>query len=149
MGIGIKVCGNGRRIQCHIKFNEAFRVLMLILNSYISDSQRVSVLGVAGYASNVADVATATNEQLIQAISYSSVASVVKQCEGKRLTESHLTANQGLATSGIHDNKYKKHNRTRMAKEHYERKTMKYPVNMDIGETNTVKMVLYQKELSQ
>lgn len=43
----------------------------------------------AASVSDVQDVAITNNDQLIQSIYYSSVASVVNQCEGKHSNEEH------------------------------------------------------------
>lgn len=80
------------------KLPECLTVLMLISNSYVSDAQRVSVLAAAASASEVENVATATDEQLLKSISYGSVASVVRQCERKtEYDDISIKANLGTA----------------------------------------------------
>lgn len=91
-------------------------------------TQRVSVLAAEASASDIKNVATATNEQFFKSISYSSVDSVVKQCDGKRHDEGNLLrGNIGSATSGRFNGYYKHRNKYKMTKELYEKKTMKSP----------------------
>ena len=112
------------------KLAECLTALMLISNAHISDSQRVSVLAAAASASEVENVATATNEEFLKSISYSSVSSVVKHCEGKRNGEElSLRGNLGSATNGRQKGKFQQGFRKggRMTRDQYEQKTMKSP----------------------
>lgn len=114
-------------ISASTKLPDCLTALMLISNSDISDSQRVSVLAAAASSSAVEDVATATNEQFLKSISYSAVASVVKQCEGKRVQEDdYLKGNNCFATNRFNENnKFK--NRNKFTREQYEKRIMKSP----------------------
>lgn len=101
---------------------------MLISNCHINDSQRMSVLAAAASASDVQDVATATNEQFLNSITYGSVAYVVKQCVGKQNNDvRYLKANLGFATGRRQNATHTHNNRHRMTKKQYESKTMKSP----------------------
>lgn len=107
------------------KLSECLTSLMLISNAEVTDSESVSVLASAASSSDFEDSATTSNEEFLTSISYSSVASVVKQCEGRKGRE--LQGN--LVTPG---GGYQNYNRSgnfsrRMTKKQYEAKTMKSP----------------------
>lgn len=74
---------------------------MLISNSYLSDAKRVSVLASAASESEVENVATATNEKFLKSILYSSVAFIIRQCEGRTdYEESSFMMNLGTTIIG-------------------------------------------------
>lgn len=66
------------------KLPECLTSLMLIANAEITDSERVSVLAAAASSSDFEDSANTSNEEFLMSISYASVASVIKQCEGRK-----------------------------------------------------------------
>ena len=53
---------------------------MLLSNALVNDSQRVSILAAASPSENVVGP-QATNDQFLSAVTYNSIASVVKQCD--------------------------------------------------------------------
>lgn len=67
-------------ISTTTKLPECITALMLLSNSAIDDSQRVSVLAAAAPSGDSLD-AQSTNDQFLSAITYQSVSSVIKQCD--------------------------------------------------------------------
>lgn len=79
------------------------------------------MLAAAASALAVENVVTATNEEFLKSIAYSSVLSVVKQCEGKRNEdELLLRGNSGSETNGKQKRRFR--NEGRMTKEQYEQR---------------------------
>ena len=85
------------------KLPECITALMLLSNSAIDDTQRISVMAAAAPSDQHLN-GQSTNDQFLSAITYQSVASVVKQCdkssqhpaEGSHLTASSAGTNRGF-----------------------------------------------------
>eukprot|EP00171_Calliarthron_tuberculosum_P005351 IDg5351t1 len=60
---------------------------MLLANSAVDSSQKIAVLAAAA-PSNINEQATTTTSDYLQAVSYYSVASVLRQCDNSNLNES-------------------------------------------------------------
>ena len=73
------------------KLNDSVSGMMLLTNSRIDETQRVSVLSAAAPSSNQSN--TNTNDQMINNVSYEAIASVPRQCDctnTSRYLQSHL-----------------------------------------------------------
>lgn len=113
------------------KLPECLTALMLLSNSNIDDAQRVSVLASASSSDSELN-AQSTNDEFLNAITYQSVASVIKQCDHQN-TNDNLMANSAQA----HQNRFFKpkngfknnfkNNRPPLPKEVYDQKTKQYP----------------------
>ena len=96
------------------KIPESLTALMLLANSNVDSGQRISVLAAV---SPTADTENATTDDFLKAISYESVASVLRQCDRAKQGDmpsspSVLNANSSSATTGGHDNRRKKGKKT-------------------------------------
>lgn len=100
---------------------------MIIANAEMKDSERVSVLASALSSSDRDESATKTNEEFLQSISYKSVASFIKQCEGKRGRELHGSSGTAYGGKRGQHNNGRGRFRKRMTKEMYEHKTIMSP----------------------
>ncbi len=127
-----------RFAACVSKFNaisettrlpECLTALMLLSNAVVEDSQRVSVLAAA--SPNEPQLGQqATNDQFLSAVTYQSVASVIKQCDNN-----HSSGGQNLSVNsattvrnGRNNYRGKYNNRSNYSNGNFtSKKTMKYP----------------------
>lgn len=109
------------------KLPEFITALMLLSNSGCDDSQRVTVLAAAS-PSNSNLTPQSTNDEFLKAVTYPSVASVIKQCD----KSSHDgTENSPLAASSAGTSCYRgPHRGNKERSNHRTHPTRKYPCNL-------------------
>lgn len=78
-------------ISTTTKLPECITALMLLSNSAIDDTQRVSVLAAAAPSDDNLN-AQSTNDQFLSAITYQSVSSVIRQCDQSSAASENLNA---------------------------------------------------------
>ena len=119
-------------ISATTKLPECITALMLLANSAIDDNQRVSVMA-ANAPSNSCLNGQLSSDEFLAAITYNSVASVIRQCERSTPSTSEeysLTASAGTMNSSNNGQQRGNLNRSRPSKAEYEALKMKHPCNM-------------------
>lgn len=111
---------------------ECSTALMLLSNSAIDDNQRVSVLAATPPADPTLN-SQSTNDMFLSAVTYQSVASIVKQCDRTHTTsvnQNSLAASSAGTTQRYGHSSPQNRGRTRPTKAEYEALMMKHPCNL-------------------
>lgn len=95
------------------KWPNALTAFMLLVNASVDSSQRVSVLAAASPADSSVNF-TATTDQFLDAFSYSSVASVLRQCEHVKDSNNHASSSTftALTATNAQNGNNQTHTRT-------------------------------------
>ncbi len=118
-------------ISTTTKLPECITALMLLANSAIDDNQRISVMA-ATAPSDATFTAQSTNDEFLAAITYNSVASVIKQCDktSQNTEESSALTASTAGTSSFGSNQNRgNYNKPRLSKAEYDALKMKHPCN--------------------